>query len=86
VQLGFGHSEERPNSFKVFPGSFFGSQKADGCCKTLLCFPNNDGGTSLEQEQLTVGHVQPQSKKSNKFIFVRENSEMTPIHSLNMYT
>jgi hypothetical protein len=57
VQLGFGNSEGRPNSFEVFPGSFFNSQKADGFCKMLLCFLNNEDVASLEQELLSVGHM-----------------------------
>jgi len=81
VQLGFGLSEEHPNSFTVFSGSRFSSQKADGFCKTLLCFLNNDGIASLEQELLNVRYVQPQLGNSNKFVFLWQNKMMTPMQS-----
>jgi hypothetical protein len=85
VQLGFGHSEGRPNSFIVFCGSRLSSQKTDGFCKTLLCLLNNDGVASFGQELLSVSYVQPQSRNSNKFILLSENNEMTPKQSLNLF-
>jgi hypothetical protein len=39
----------------VFSDFRFSSQKTDGSCRTLLCFLNNDGVASLEQELLSVG-------------------------------
>jgi hypothetical protein len=84
VQRGFGHCEGRPISFTVFSGSCFSSQKADGFYKMLLCFLNNDGVASLEQELLSLVSVQPQSRNSNKFIFLHENKDMTPMKSLNL--
>jgi len=84
VQLGIGHSEGRPNSFTVFYGSRFSSQKTDGFCTTLLCFLNNDGVASLEQELLSVGYVQPQSRHANKLVSLRLNEKMAPMQSLNL--